>query len=329
MSLLKIAQFTEDQAREWLEAQRWPDGPVCPHCKSKEVTKLKGRSVRPGFHQCRKCRKQFTITTKTPLHGAKVPLNIWVYALHEWAASKNNISSVELARKIGVTQTTAWYMLKRIHLMASKEVTEKMKGTVEADEVYTGDVLKHEKTGKRGRGTAKATVFVMAQRSPKTKNSPHTPKTKNTGTGRVVAKPISKASGAIIRGQLLTYVDRKAAIHTDEYKGYLGVGKLFAGGHHTVRHNYKDKEGRRRREFVSKTGAHNNTAESFNARLRRGIRGSYHHVSKKHLARYCDEMVFRWNTRMLSDEERVKALLKGIQGKRLTYKSLTAKKRLE
>ena len=329
MSLLKIARFSEEEAREWLEKLRWPAGAYCPHCGSVSVTKLKAKSARPGLYRCRDCKKQFTVTVNTQLHRTQIPLSKWVYAIHVWAASKNNISSLELARQIDITQKSAWHMLHRIRDMASQQFAEKLKGTVEVDEVYTGDVLKHEKTGKRGRGTAKKPVLVMVERSPKTNNSPHTPKTANVGTGQVIAKPVSKATGAIIRGQLLTHVDRKAAIHTDDYKGYLGVGSLFAGGHHTVRHNYKDDKGRRRREFVSKTGAHNNTAESFNARLRRGIRGTYIHVSKKHLARYCNEMAFRWNTRMLSDSQRAEELIKGFHGKRLTYKSLKSGKRLE
>lgn len=322
MSILTVARYSEDQAREWFEKKRWPHGAICPHCGSLSVTKLKAQSARPGLYQCRDCKKQFTVTVGTPLHRTQIPLHKWCYAIHVWAASKNNISSVELARTIEITQKSAWFMLQRIRLMASKEVTEKLKGTVEADEVYTGDVLKHEKTGKRGRGTAKKAVLVMVERSKRVKPMPFTPKSVNVGTGRVVAKPIRRSDAATIRGNLLTFVERTAAIQTDNFKAYNGLGKYFSGGHSSVRHSYIDKHGKRRREFVSKSGAHNNTAESFNARLRRGIRGTYHHVSKKHLKRYVDEMVFRWNTRMLNDNERAEEAVKDMNGKRLKYADL-------
>lgn len=311
MNLLTSAKLTETEARDWFEKLRWPNGPICPHCGSTKHKKYKK-------YKCLDCKKQYTVTVNTPLHKTQIPLNKWVFAIHLWSASKNNISSLELARHLDITQKTSWYMLHRIRLMARKDVG-KLNGTVEADEVYTGDVLKSEKTGKRGRGTGKTPVLVLVEKTQKVKPSPYTPKNPYVGTGRVIAKPVEKANSLVIFNNLVSHVDSNSTIHTDEFAGYSLVNKHF--DHHTVRHNYR-KNGKKRREFVSESGVSNNTAESFNARVRRGIRGTYHHVSKKHLNRYCDEFAFRWNTRMLSDGHRAENLVKDMNSKKLRYADL-------
>jgi transposase-like protein len=171
-----------------------------------------------------------------------------------------------------------------------------LKGVVEVDETYVGSKPRkgNGRKNKRGRGTEKTPVMALIERS-----------------GNAVSKPIEKVNAETLKGAIREMVDDKSTIMTDEWKAYRGIGREFAGGHGVVNHGLG--------EYVN-GDINTNTAESYFALLKRGVHGTFHHVSKHHLHRYCDEFSFRWNFRKVSDGERAMQAIKGIEGKRLLLK---------
>jgi len=295
MNLQEAGRLTEDEARAYLEAIRWPDGPVCAHCGQRErVYRITGKSARPGLLKCGECRRQFSVTVGTIMHRSHIPISKWVLAFHLMCSSKKGISALQLQRNLGMgSYRTAWHMEHRIRLAMKEEPLRNMlRGTVEADETYVGG---KSHGGKRGRGAPKKTpVLALVERR-----------------GRVVSRPVERVNPAHLKGAIRENVHVDSRIMTDEWHAYRGIGAEFSGGHGVVKHGI--------REYVSGDN-HTNTAESFFALLKRGIHGTFHHVSKKHLGRYCDEFAFRWNLRRVNDGERTLAAIRGSEGKRLTYR---------
>lgn len=294
----------EDKAREFLEAKRWPNGAVCPHCECKETYTLTAKEgskspVRKGVHKCKACRKQFTVRIGTIFEESKIPLSKWLMAIHLMTSSKKGISSHQIARECGITQKSAWFLNHRIReAMKQEPMVTMLTGTVEADEVYMGGKTR---LGKRGRGSERKTpVLVLIERE----------------GGRAHAAPLERADGKSIREVARKVIDPEAMIHSDEWGGYNGIGKEF-GGHKVVNH--------RRKQYVrtiKRTGemVTTNTAESFNALMKRGHYGIFHHYSKHHLHRYCNEFSFRWSNRQVTDGERMVTAIRGAEGKRLMYR---------
>lgn len=297
--MININKLTEDQAREYLEAIRWPQGPICPVCSKNEITKV---STRAGLYQCRACRRQFTVTVGTAFEGSHIPLSKWVYAIHLICASKKGISALQLSRMLGVTAKTAWFMAHRVR-GAMSPFYPNLKGVVEVDETYVGGKVRH---GGGRQGTGRGTKNKIA-----------------------VVAMVSREGGAVTR--VLKHLDMKslhdtiehnvvpsATIFTDELPTYRGIGASFEGGHRTVKHS--SRKWARRRGGLN---IHTNTVESFFALFKRGLHGSFHHVSKKHLQRYGDEFSFRWSTRKGSDQEREAVLLRKLAKEpRLRYRTL-------
>jgi hypothetical protein len=181
-----------------------------------------------------------------------------------------------------------------------------LKGEVEVDETYVGGKPRYKGTrenpiNKSGHGTKKQGVLVLVERN-----------------GNVIATPLHGPDSMSLKQPIRDYVDQCSTIFTDEFTSYKGIGKEFIGGHETV--NHKDKEYVRYEENYA---VHNNTAESFNALLKRGHYGIFHHLSKKHLVRYLDEFAFRWKHRGVTDGQRMVAALDGAEGKRLMYRQPT------
>lgn len=302
----------ENAAREHLEAIHWADGPLCPHCGSDNATRLppqRGRKtkaqpegmVRKGVVQCNDCRQQYTVTVGTVFERSKVPLNKWLLANHLLCSSKKGMSGHQMARMLGVTYKTAWFMMHRIREAMKDTDNEPLGGfgkTVEADETYIGGKDKNRHASKRsGSGYGvhlKQPVVSLVERD-----------------GRVRSFHVAKVTGNTLRNVLVTNADRGSWLMTDDHAGYKAVGKEYVG-HGVVAHSSG--------EYVRKEVFHTNTVESFFAILKRGIIGVYHHVSEAHLKRYVTEFDFRYNTRKMDDFERADEALKGISGKRLTYR---------
>lgn len=301
MKIADLNRMTEDEARKYIEAIRWPNGPVCPHCGNIEGNyPLRGKTTRPGLWKCSvpACRKQFSVTVGTIFERSHIPLSDWVYAFSRMVASKKGISTHQLHREIGITYKSAWFMCHRIRHTLKVNFTKarKLSGIVEVDETYVGGKPRKGtgKKNKRGRGTNKTPVMALVERN-----------------GKVRTKVICDVTAKTLKGAILDNVAKKSAIMTDEMPSYRGIGREYAGGHSTVNHGAG--------EYARADGTNTNTAESFFALLKRGMYGTFHHVSKKHLHRYCDEFSFRWDHRKTDDCARTAAALKMVAGKRLTY----------
>ena len=283
-----------DKARGYLEALRWPNGPVCPHCGVEgEHYTLNGASHRPGLMKCKDCRKQFSVTVGTVFEKSKIPLNKWLMAVHLMCASKKAVSSHQIHRMLGVTYKSAWFMTHRIREAMKSGSTGLMGtggGTVEADETYWGNAGKQAK-GARGYAH-KMKVVSLVERG---------------GEKRSIV--VNAVNAKTLRVVLEANVSKDANLMTDEHAGYTKLGREFAS--HGVTSHSKG-------QYVDGNN-HSNTVESSFSLLKRGLIGTFHHVGEQHLQRYVTEFDFRWNNRKVTDRERSDALLGMVGGKRLRY----------
>lgn len=297
-SIFDLPRFQDPAAaREYLESIIWPNGPVCPHCGSEnDHYALKGKAQRDGLYKCKDCREQFTVTVGTVFERSKIPLNKWVMLTELMCSSKKGISSKQVQRMLGVTYKTAWFMTQRIR-EAMKPNGGGLMGsggeTVEADETFIG--RKPGTKVRRGHGHKNA-VFSLVERE-----------------GTVRSFHVPDVTGNTLKTKLNEQVSKDANLMTDESPSYTKAGKEFAS-HESVNHSQD--------EYV-RGNAHTNTVEGFFSIFKRGIYGVYQHVSSHHLHRYTIEFDFRYNHREklgFNDAQRTVEALKGISGKRLTYR---------
>jgi transposase-like protein len=305
----------ENAAREHLESLLWPEGPVCPHCGVvNEATLLAGKSTRPGLYKCRPCQKPFSVTVGTVFERSKIALHMWVYATDLYTASKKGFSAHQLHRTLGVTYKTAWFMAHRIR-EAMKETTASSgplggEGkVVEADELYYGERetprVSPNRRGapyiKKGKAANKRVILGLVERG-----------------GKVRTFHIDAATSANIAYVVRQNVSRESALQTDEHPSYVTLGQEFKGGHQTVIHARNEYVRREAERLVT-----TNTIENVFSVFKRGMKGVYQHCGEAHLHRYLAEFDFRYNRRSalgISDKERATEALKGIAGKRLTYR---------
>lgn len=299
MSALNQPHFQDvDKAREYLELIRWPNGPVCPHCGVIGAHyAIGGKAARPGLYKCKDCREQFTVTVGTVFERSKIKLNVWLQAVYLLCSSKKGMSSHQLHRILGVTYKTAWFMTHRIReAMAAGTFSGPLGSTggiVEADETYWGN---NEKVRRHGKGQ-KMKVFSLVERD-----------------GDVRSFHVPNVTGKTLAPILKKQVAQQAHLMTDEAPVYGKPGKEFAA-HNVVNH--------KRREY-SRGIVSTNTVEGYFSILKRGLIGTYHHVAEEHLQRYVSEFDFRYNNRKVTDQERTVNALRGIGGKRLTYRRTDA-----
>jgi transposase-like protein len=312
MNLKSIAQRFSDanEARAFLESQRWPDGAVCPFCGViGESYRLKPKAtsktpVRLGVWKCGGCRKQFTVTVGTIFEDSHIPLNTWLMAIHLMCASKKGMSAHQLHRMLGITYKSAWFMCHRVrYALTQKSIF--MTGTVEIDETYIGGKRKNppHKVGERwpdhpAPTAGKAPVVALVQRN-----------------GSVKSHHIQRVTADNLRPIIKASVAPDARIMTDT--GTALKGALMGREHHQVNH-FRDEYVRYENGMRITT----NTVEGYFGILKRGINGTYHHVGQQHLHRYLDEFDFRYNTRKITDGERTVAAIQRVSGKRLMYKQI-------
>lgn len=299
MSDLSSPKFHDkEEARKHLEALRWPEGAVCPHCGGVEkIYTMKGG--RDGLYKCGDCRKQFTVTVGTLFEGSKIPLNKWLMAVHLMCASKKGISAHQLHRMLGITYKSAWFMAHRIREAMREDGGGMLGGggkVVEVDETF-GNERKPKSQGKKGRGYHhKSKVLALVERG-----------------GRVRSFHVPSVNAATLKPYLKEQIATDSRLMTDEASQYTKVGREFAE-HGVVSHGIG--------EYV-RGDIHTNTVEGYFSIFKRGLKGSYHHISQKHLKRYLCEFDFRYNHRSalkITDAERADVALKGIEGKRLMYR---------
>jgi transposase-like protein len=294
-----------DKAREHLEAQRWPHGPICAHCGVVgEATYIGGKAARVGAYQCNACRMQFSVTGGTVFEDSKVPLNKWLLATYLISSSKKGISAHQLHRTLGVTYKTAWFMCHRIREAMAPTDPGSLGGAgkvVEVDETYVGGKDKNKHASKRknlGRGGVdKECVVSLVERG-----------------GAVRSFHVPGVTAKRLRPILYTVADRASHLMTDGSSLYTKHGRQFAA-HSSVDHAAG--------EYVRMGIHHSNTVENYFSILKRGIVGTFHHVSEAHLARYLAEFDFRYSHRSglgVDDEVRTNEALRQIAGKRLTYR---------
>jgi transposase-like protein len=303
--------YDETAAYAFVEARIWPEGRVCPHCGVKDKSgPLGGKSTRIGTYKCYSCRKPFTVKVGTIFESSHVKLHIWLQAIFLLCASKKGISANQLHRVLGVTLKTAWFMSHRIREAMADKKTGPLGGMgkiVEADETYFGKVAKPrtETTsgrpftgGKYGRGVAnKMTVVSLVERG-----------------GSVRSFHVGSADRQTVASIVVKNVSRETKLHTDESRLYTG-----ADGHVSEHKRVRHADG----EYV-RGDVHTNTVEGYFGIFKRGMKGVYQHCREKHLHRYLAEFDFRYNSRSalgVNDEARAERALKGIVGKRLTYRT--------
>jgi transposase-like protein len=314
MKLTDSVFHDETLAREFMEAQRWPDGPTCPHCGNADadrITSLKGKAHRPGLFQCKECSEQFTVTVGTVYERSKIPLTKWLMAIFMLNAGKKGTSAHQIHRQLGVTYKTAWFMCHRIRESMRQEGLEPLGGAgqvVEADETYFGNIPEAVRPKSKQRGNrpftkggrvgvgGKRAIVSLVERG-----------------GSVRSFHPAVADAANVAGIVRENIHRETRLHTDESRLYTKVGADFAA-HETVNHSAKE---------YARGDVTTNTVETYFSVFKRGMRGTYQHCGEKHLHRYLAEFDFRYNHRSglgFTDGERTALAIKGAEGKRLTYR---------
>jgi transposase-like protein len=310
MNILKNPIFTDEaKAREFLEGKLWPEGPICPKCGVvDEATLMQGKTTRPGLYQCNACREPFTVTVGTLYERSKIPLTKWLAATHLIMASKKGMSALEIGRLLGISKKSSWFLCHRIResLRDNSPMAGPQGGegkTVEADETYVGGKEKNKHRSKRNAdnigGVGKEAVFSLVERG-----------------GKVRSHHVNNISAGNLRPILqeqFAEAAKSTRLMTDGEGQYRLIAPMFAS-HDVVNQGIG--------EYV-RGDAHTNTVEGYFSILKRGIVGTYHHVSAQHLKRYLAEFDWRYNHRSalgIEDTERFEKSLPGIVGKRLTYR---------
>ena len=303
MTLVEIADmFPDEQAAiSWFEGVRWPSGRHCPKCGGTETREVP--NAKPMPYWCKGCRSYFSVRTGSVLQRSKVPLRKWAIAIYLEITSLKSVSSMKLHRDIGVTQSTAWFMLHRIReTWSNKATAAPFTGPVEADETYFGGKRKNMSKAKRatlrGRGAVGKAAVVG---------------TKDRATNKIVARHVKRADGPNLAGFVAEHTELGATVYTDEALAYRALAGWY--GHEAVNHGVG--------EYV-RGQAHTNGIESFWSMLKRAHNGTFHKLSPKHLDRYVSEFAGKHNMREADTIDQMRDVVAGMVGKRLMYRELVA-----
>lgn len=302
LSALRHAATSEPLAVAFMEQQRWGDAPACPRCGDADVYQMKsvtGERNKDYRWRCKGCKQMFTVRTGTIFEESRLPLRVWVYAFWKACSSKKGISALQLAREMEITHKSALFVLRRIRhgLGTDAAIAPKLTGIVEVDETYVGGKPRYKGTGGTGRGTKKVPVVGMVERG-----------------GNVRFRMMERLTSDRMIHVLRENADGTCRVITDDFNIYDPLAYIFSqGGHETVNHT--------RREYArSGSDVHSNTVESVFSLIKRGVMGTFHSISRKHLPNYLNEFEFRHNTRKMTDGERVAKAIKAVEGKRLEYR---------
>jgi transposase-like protein len=292
--------FDEERSREYMEKIRWPNGRFCTKCGECERTSfVKSKNHRPGLYYCNSCKSTFTVTTGTIFHGSKVSLNRWLYLIYLMSAHPKGINAMQVSRMIGVTYKTLWFMCHRLREAMIIDTADKLGGEyrpVEIDETYWGNKGR-DYWGKRG-WSHKMKIVSIVERD-----------------GQKRSFHVQEVNAKTITPLLKKNIHADSRIMTDEAKVYVRLNQHFYS-HESVNHS--------KREYA-RDDVTTNTVEGSFSSVKRAFYGIFHSVSSKHLQRYLNELDFKWNHPGKSRAaciERVKATLKGAEGKRLKYRDL-------
>jgi transposase-like protein len=300
-SVLSDKHFHNEQAAyDFVEARLWPNGPVCPHCKgSDRISKMGGNSTRIGVYKCYACRKPFTVKVGTVFESSHVPMRHWLQAIFLLSSSKKGISSHQLHRTLGCTLKTAWFLSHRIREAMRVTGSTPMGGEgdiVEADETFIGRIEGQPKA--RAGWGHKNVVLTLVRRG-----------------GEARSFHVDSTTIADIVPILRANIKAESKVMTDEANQYKSLAETFFPLHDAVNHKAE--------EWV-RGDVHTNTVEGFYSVFKKGMKGIYQHCKEKHLHRYLSEFDFRYSNRValgVDDVTRADRALKGVAGKRLTYRT--------
>lgn len=282
----------------FLEECRWGASPACPRCGSLDVYTMRdettGARNKDSRWRCRDCKRMYTVRTGTVFEETRLPLRHWCFALWSASASKKGVSALQISRECEISYKSALFLMHRIRAgMAHVADRPKLTGTVEVDETYVGGKPRNKGPHNKRGAAGKMPVIGIVERG-----------------GDLRLSYMERVTSENLAPALAANIDENARLYTDESSAYTKIGRKFRGGHETVAHGKKE---------YARGDVHSNTIEGAFSLLKRGVYGTFHSVSKKHLHRYLAEFEFRYNARSIDDGERAARAIKASEGKRLTY----------